>query len=244
MSTTNSLNGQRVIVIGGGSGIGLAAAKKAAVLGAEVVIASRSSERLEQAKTAITGNVSTAVLDFRNEAEVNAFFEETGQFDHLVVTAGELKHGSGKLADLDTASSREQFESRFWGPYLAVRYGSPLIRKTGSITLTSGFFGDKAIAGASVPSAVHGAVENLGRVLAVELAPVRVNVISPGYADTPLHDGLTPEQKQAWFDQTAPALPVRRIASADDIAGGILFLIGNSYTTGLTLTVDGGARLV
>ncbi len=218
--------------------------KKAAVLGAEVVIASRSSERLEQAKTAITGNVSTAVLDFRNEAEVNAFFEETGQFDHLVVTAGELKHGSGKLADLDTASSREQFESRFWGPYLAVRYGSPLIRKTGSITLTSGFFGDKAIAGASVPSAVHGAVENLGRVLAVELAPVRVNVISPGYADTPLHDGLTPEQKQAWFDQTAPALPVRRIASADDIAGGILFLIGNSYTTGLTLTVDGGARLV
>ncbi|MBJ6363323.1 SDR family oxidoreductase [Paenibacillus sp. GCM10012307] len=244
MSTPNSLNGQRVIIIGGGSGIGLAAAKQASGLGAEIVLAGRSPERLEQAKAAIPGAVSTAALDFRNEDEVKAFFEETGEFDHLVVTAGELKHGSGKLADLDTASSREQFESRFWGPYLAVRYGSPLIRQSGSITLTSGFFGDKAIPGASVPSAVHGAIENLGRVLAFELAPLRVNVISPGYADTPLHDGLPPEQKQAWFDQTAPTLPVRRIASADDIAGGILFLIGNGYTTGLTLTVDGGARLV
>ncbi|MFB9755316.1 SDR family oxidoreductase [Paenibacillus hodogayensis] len=244
MSAHKSLNGRRVIVIGGGSGIGLAAARRASELGAEVTIAGRGAERLERAAADFPNPVRTKVLDVRKEDDVQVFFSETGPFDHLVVTAGELKHGSGKLTELDTSSAREQFESRFWGPYLAVRHGASAIREHGSVTLISGFFGDKAIPGASVPSAVHGAIENLARVLAVELAPVRVNVVSPGYADTPLHDGLTAEQKQAWFEQTAPTLPVRHIAEADELADAILFLIGNGYTTGVTLTVDGGARLV
>lgn len=150
----------------------------------------------------------------------------------------------GKIADIDTSSAREQFESRFWGPYLAVRYGAPSIREGGSITLISGIFGDKVAPGAAVPSAVHGALETLGRVLAVELAPVRVNIVSPGYTDTPLHDWMQSEQKQAWFEQTARTLPVRHISSADEVAGAILFLVENANTTGITLTVDGGARLV
>ncbi|NGM84350.1 SDR family oxidoreductase [Paenibacillus sp. 7124] len=238
------MQGQRIVVIGGSSGIGLAAAKRAAELGAEVIIASRSEERLAQAAASLVGNVRTRALDMRSEDDLRTFFAEVGNFDHLVITAGEVKHGLGKVLDIDAASAREQFESRFWGPYLAIRYGAPAIRDTGSITLTSGVFGEKAVPGAAVPSAVHGALENLGRVLTAELAPVRVNVVSPGYVDTPMHDGMPPEQKKAWFEQTAATLPVRRIASADDIAGAILFLVQNTYTTGITLTVDGGARFV
>lgn len=244
MSTRNSLQGQRVIVIGGSSGIGLAAAKRASDLGAEVIIAGRSATRLESAVASFEGAIRTCAFDMRIEEDVRAFFAETGDFDHLVITAGEMKHGLGKVADIDTASAREQFESRFWGPYLAARYGATAIREGGSITLMSGVFGDKVVPGAAVPSAVHGALENLGRVLAAELAPVRVNVVSPGYVDTPMHDGMPAAQKQAWFEQTASTLPVRRIASADHIAGAILFLIENINTTGITLTVDGGARLV
>ncbi|WP_223067508.1 SDR family oxidoreductase [Paenibacillus caui] len=244
MSTRSLVQGQRIIVIGGGSGIGLAAARRAAELGAEVTIAGRSAERLEQAAESLKGIVRKAVLDLRSEDDVRTFFAEAGEFDHLVITAGEMKHGLGKVAEIETSNAREQFESRFWGPYLAVRYGAALIREGGSITLTTGFFGDKAVPGAAVPSAVHGALENLGRVLAVELAPVRVNVVSPGYTDTPMHDWMSKEQKQAWFEQTAPTLPVRSIASADDIAGAVLFLMENANTTGITLTVDGGARLV
>ncbi|AJY74814.1 SDR family oxidoreductase [Paenibacillus beijingensis] len=244
MSIKNSLQGQHVIVIGGGSGIGLAAAQRASALGAEVTIVGRSADRLEKAAEGFEGEIRTAVLDLRIEEDVQAFFIETGAFDHLVITAGEMKHGLGKVVELDTFSAKEQFESRFWGPYLAVRYGAAAIREGGSITLTTGFFGDKTVPGAAVPSAVHGALETLGRTLAVELAPVRVNVVSPGYTDTPLHDGMPAEQKRAWFEQTAPTLPVRRIGSADDIAGAILFLVENGNTTGITLTVDGGARLV
>ncbi|QWU13697.1 NAD(P)-dependent dehydrogenase, short-chain alcohol dehydrogenase family [Paenibacillus sophorae] len=238
------MQGKRIIVIGGSSGIGLAAAKRASELGAEVIIAGRSKERLEHAAASLDGEIRTRALDMRSEDDLRTFFAEIGNFDHLVITAGEMKHGLGMVLDLDAASAREQFESRFWGPYLAIRYGAPAIRERGSITLTSGVFGDKAVPGAAVPSAVHGALENLGRVLAAELAPVRVNVVSPGYVDTPMHDGMPPEQKKAWFEQTAATLPVRRIASADDIAGAILFLLENTNTTGITLTVDGGARLV
>lgn len=244
MSIKNVLQNQRVIVIGGSSGIGFAAAKRAYEHGAEVTIAGRSKERLERATESLGGSVWNKVLDLRAEADVSAFFAEMGEFDHLIVTAGEMKNGVGNVTEINTSSAKEQFESRFWGPYLAIHYSAPFIRKGGSITLISGVFGDKPVPGAAVPSAVHGALENLGRVLAVELAPVRVNVVSPGYTDTPMHDWMSMEQKQAWFKQTASNLPVRRIASADDIAGAILFLVENSNTTGITLTVDGGARLV
>ncbi|MFD0586570.1 SDR family oxidoreductase [Paenibacillus sp. GCM10027627] len=244
MGVKSNLKGNHVVVIGGSSGIGLAAAKKASDLGAVVTIVGRNRERLQEATADFFGTIHHAVLDARNEDEVRSFFSGAGEIDHLIVTAGELTHGTGNVATLDTASAREQFESRFWGPYHAVRHAAAYIRDHGSITLTSGFFGDKAVPGAAIPSAVHGALEHLGRVLAVELAPVRVNVISPGYANTPLHHGTPTEQRQAWFASLAPTLPVRHIASADEIADGILFLLESSYTTGITLTIDGGARLV
>lgn len=239
-----SLQNKRIVIVGGTSGMGRATALASVGAGAEVVIASRSAERLQQVQTEIGQHISTASLDTRLEGAVKQFFTQQPPFDHLVISAGEMTEGIGPFLDLDLASARAQFESRFWGPYIVARYGTPKIRDGGSITFFTGIYGEKVAAGASVPSAVHGALERLCRVLAVELAPLRVNVISPGTIATPLHEGMPEEQRAAMYENIAQVIPGRRVGQSEDIAQSILFLMQNSYITGMTLSVDGGARLL
>ena len=227
-----------VVVIGGSSGMGLAIAKRAAGAGARVTIAARDAAKLDRAAGEIGANVDTRVLDATDEAAVAALFADIGAFDHLVTSASAGAGGPIVKADLDAA--RGFFESKFWGQFFAARHAAPHIRETGSITLFSGGSGRFPSSGLGVEGAVNGAVEAMCRALAQELAPVRVNVISPGLVDTPIFDGLPPDKRQKLYQAVAARLPVGRVGHTEDIAEAALFLMNCGFSTGSVVDVDGG----
>lgn len=174
-----SLEGKKVVITGGSSGIGLATAQSATVQGAEVIIASRSSHKLAHAKS-LLNQVQTVVLDVRKEMEMKHFFEHVGPFDHLVTTAADA--GSGSLfLQHETNSARDLFEGKFWGQYVVLKYAASKLREGSSITLFSGWISRKPMIGYSTLAAI----ESLTRVLALELAPICVNAIAPGVINTP-----------------------------------------------------------
>lgn len=233
--------GQRIVIIGGSSGMGLATARIAASEGATVVIASRSQEKLQIAKAQMQGTVEVLTVNVMDEASVKAFFDKVGEFDHLATPGNEA--AMGPFIELDTAKARAAFDSKFWGQYYAARYGSPKMRAGGSITFFAGIWSQRPVPGSSVITAINSAVEGLGRALAMELAPIRVNTISPGIVDTPIYSGMAPEAKEAMFKGAAASLPVRRVGRPEEIAQTVLYLMSNGFATGNTLYVDGGATL-
>ena len=235
------LQGKKVVIIGGSSGIGLAAAKAAAADGAQVVIASRSEEKLRKAAAEIQGKVESIPVNTVEEASVKALFERTGEFDHLATPGSEAAWGP--FLELDLRPAKSGFDSKFWGQYLAAKHGAPKIRPGGSITLFSGAYSQRPGRGASLLSAINSAVEGLGRALAVELSPIRVNVISPGLVDTPIYSGMPEEKRKAMYTAVAASNLVKRIGRPDDIAETALYLMTNGYTTGSTLYVEGGIML-
>ncbi len=240
-----SLEGKTVVIVGGSSGIGLASAAAAAAEGARVVIAGRSEERLSAARRSVAVAVAAPIearrLDMTDDASIEAFFGELGPLDHLVITASGA--ALGRFLEIDTADARRFFESKFWGPYAVARRAAPQIRLGGSITFFSGAAGSRASPGFSCGSAINAAVEALSRTLSVELAPVRVNTVSPGLVDTPIWESIVSStERQALFADTAAKLPAGRIGRPADVADAVLFLIRNPYTTGTTLFVDGGYR--
>jgi NAD(P)-dependent dehydrogenase (short-subunit alcohol dehydrogenase family) len=232
------LHNQKVVIIGGSSGIGLATAKQAAAQGANVIIASRSADKLEQAKAELGSNAAAYTLDTTQEQQVKAFFETIGPFDHLVVSAAETSGGA--FLETDTAKARQLFENKFWGQYYAAKYGAPNISPSGSITLFSGVVAYKAMIGSSMLGAVNAAVSNLGQTLALELAPIRVNIVSPGIIDTPSRSTMPEEARKDFYAAVANKLPVKRIGKAEDVAQSVLYLIQNSFVTGTVLHVEGG----
>ena len=232
---------QKIVIIGGSSGMGLATAKAAAVEGAAVVIAGRSEERLKQAKTQIPGKVEILIVNTVDEQSVKAFFETVGEFHHLTTPGSEAV--LGRFLDLDTRAARAAFDSKFWGQYHAAKYGAPKMRPGGSITFFSGIWSQKPIMGASIVAAINSAIEGLGRALAVELAPIRVNVVSPGIVDTPLYAKMAPEKRRAMFKEVADSIPAKRVGRPEDIAQSVLYLMANGFATGNTLYIDGGTTL-
>jgi len=236
-----SLDRKTVVIVGGSSGIGLASAAAASALGARVVMAGRSEQNLDAARRDVEGRIEARRLDMTDDASIEAFFAAVGPLDHLVITASEA--ALGRFLEIDTADARRFFDSKFWGPYSVARRAAPQIRHGGSITFFSGAAGSRASPGFSCGSAINAAVEALSRTLAVELAPVRVNTISPGLVETPVWETILPAQERdALFAETAAKLPSGRIGRAEEIADAVLFLIRNAYTTGTTLFVDGGYR--
>ena len=237
-----SLQNMNVVVIGGTSGMGLEIARLAAAEGARVTAAGRSADRARAAQSSLGDDVAVRSLDMANEPAVKSFFAAMNVIDHLVITAtgGALRFG--KVVDTSMAEIRSQLEDRFWGTYNVVRYAAPLMPATGSITLFSGGLAVKARVGAGVISAAVAAVEALGRTLALELAPIRVNTVRSGQVDTPLLRAAIPHFDE--FAQTAgAALPVKRIGVPADIAHAVLFLMTNPFTTGSVLGIDGGGLL-
>ncbi|AJY74766.1 SDR family oxidoreductase [Paenibacillus beijingensis] len=232
------LQHQKIVVIGGSSGIGLETAKQAAALGAEVIIASRSKAKLQKAKAELGPTASSYTLDTTQEQEVKSFFETVGRFDHLVVSAAETS--GGPFLQTDTAKARQLFDNKFWGQYYAAKYGAPNIAPNGSITLFSGVVAYKSMIGSSVLGAVNAAVANLGQTLALELAPLRVNLVSPGIIDTPSRSQMPEEARNQFYDTIASKLPVKRVGKAEDVAQSVLYLIQNGFVTGTVLHVDGG----
>ena len=233
--------GKRIVVIGGTSGIGLATAKMASEHGAEVVIASRDSAKLERAKVEIGGKVEGHQLNVTDESQVKAFFDKVGQFDHLT-TPGSSVSG-GPFLTTDTAVAKADFDSKFWGQYYAAKYGSPKIRPGGSIIFFSGIYGTRPPAGVSAIAALNGATEALCRALTVELAPLRVNVVVPGLVDTPAYSHMPQQQREAMFKQVAEALPARRIGQPEDIAQAVLYLMADAFAAGTILVIDGGLTM-
>lgn len=232
------MQNQKIVIIGGSSGIGLETAKQVISLGAEVVIASRSEDKLYKAKEMLGPRAAIYVLDTSDEQQVKSFFGKVGPYDHLIVSAAETSGGS--FLQLETDQARKLFENKFWGQYYAAKYGASQLSTEGSITLFSGVVAYKPMIGSSALGAVNAAVSNLGQTLALELAPIRVNVVSPGIIDTPSRSKMPENTRNQFYDTVAHKLPVKRVGLAEDVARGVIYLIQNQFVTGTVLYVDGG----
>jgi NAD(P)-dependent dehydrogenase (short-subunit alcohol dehydrogenase family) len=234
------IENESVVIIGGSSGMGLAIAKEAADAGGAVTIAGRSQSKLDEASRAIAGDVTTYIVDLSDERSVMKLFQSIGSFDHLVVSGSSVK--TGQLRELSLADARASMDSKFWGAYMATRYAQ--IRPKGSITFFSGILSRRPSPGLASLAAINAAVEALGRALALELAPIRVNVVSPGLTDTPAYAKMPDDARKGMFAAAAKRLPVGRVGKPEDIASLTLELMRNSFLTGLVVDVDGGAMLV
>jgi NAD(P)-dependent dehydrogenase (short-subunit alcohol dehydrogenase family) len=236
------LEGKRVLIIGGSSGIGFAVARAALGQGARVIIASSSAERLRQALDRLGGGES-ALLDVTDERAVQAFFATWGVFDHIVFTAADwaqVDHNA--FADLDLAAAATLFDVRFWGALAVAKHGANCVVPGGSITLTNGMAAHRPQKGLAVATAMAGAVEHLVLGLAVELAPIRVNGVCPGAIRTEAWDELPEAFRQVQEARLAGQL-VPRVGDSAEVADAYLYLMRGSYTTGQTLRVEGGWSL-
>jgi NAD(P)-dependent dehydrogenase (short-subunit alcohol dehydrogenase family) len=233
-----SLAGKKVVVVGGSSGIGLATAELARKEGAEVVVASRNAERLKAAADRI--GAKAIVADVTSDDSVADLFRKCGPVDHVVVTAAQLRTGPFKTVAMDDV--RATMESKFWGAWRVARAAD--IRAGGSLTLVSGYLSIRPRPGAAIVGAVNGALESLTRGLALELAPVRVNAVSPGTIDTPIRATMPEAARREMLTKTAAALPVGRVGEGDDIAKQILTFMTLGFATGSVVYIDGGALVV
>jgi len=232
----------RIVVVGGSSGMGLATARAGALSGAEVTIASHNPERVEAALGELPAGCVGVVVDVRDEMQVAELFERVGEFDHLVFTAGDSL-APRRLADIDLSDAHAILDVRFWGAVGVIKCASPRIRSGGSIGLTTGTVGQRPVAGAALAAAGAGATEGLVRGLAVELAPLRVNAVRAGAVRTALWDGVPETQREALFARLAQNTLTKSVGEPEAIAAAHLYLMQNPYVTGTVLTVDGGALL-
>src|SRR5712671_5308457 len=238
MQWRNDLQQQRVVVLGGSSGIGLAVAEQAASQGAKVVIASSNTERVQRAVESLGGNAQGQTLDLSDEQAVETLFTKLGAFDHLVFTAGDSLHLQD-LATTDLRQARRAFDLRYWAALAAVKYGSKNIRNGGSIVLTTGVAGQRPHKGWVIAASVCGTIEALTRALALELAPIRVNAVSPGVVRTNLWQSMTAAEREDLYERAGNSLPVGRVGEPQDLAQAYLFLMQEGFGTGQTLVVDG-----
>ncbi|NSY40862.1 SDR family oxidoreductase [Leisingera sp. ANG59] len=219
------MTGKKAIVVGGTSGIGAAVADVLAERGAEVLRASRA-----------TG------LDVSDGAALSSWIAQQGPVDHLVFTAGSQAPG-GVIASLDLDAARAAFDTKFWGSIRTAQAAAPHLREGGTITFTSGFLARRTVPGTFAKTAMNAALEASAKILAKELAPIRVNVVSPGLTDTDAYAGMEAEAREQMFDGAASVLPAGRVAQPRDVAAGHLFAIETLSVTGAVIDIDGGALI-
>ena len=236
------LAGKRVVVIGGKGGIGLGIAQAAHAMGAAVTVASRRDLSAEQRPE--LAEFDRIVLDIRNEDAVRAAFEAVGRFDHLVVTAGPDLGSWGSFMDPDMRGVRSFMEGKFLGTWACARYAAPHLEVGGSMTFLTGGTGAKPKLGLAAVTPTFAAVESLSQSLALELAPIRVNTIRPGFIDTEFWEALPAEERETVRAKVRSTFPARRLGTAADIGHAAVFLMTNPYVTGTVLDVSGGELLV
>ena len=237
------LGGQTAWVFGGGSGIGLASAGALAQAGAQVIVAGRSAEKLQAAIAQLPGGVRAEPLDAGDADALAAALARHGAFDHLVLSIG---GGSaiGPYRQLTEQALRSTFEGKFW-PYQRVTLAALTHMQRGSITWITGAAARAAIPGMSSLAASNGALHSMVGALARELAPVRVNAVSPGFIDTPYWDkAMDAATRQSTYDAMAAMVPAQRVGTPQDIAQAVLTVVANTFMTGAIVDVDGGRRLV
>jgi NAD(P)-dependent dehydrogenase (short-subunit alcohol dehydrogenase family) len=233
-----SLANQTIVIIGASSGIGLATARAAVSQGARVVLVARNADKLEAAARDLGGQTVVATADMASSSAIRGAIDKAGTIDHLVVSAvtNELQ-GLAPLGKLED-ENLERALDKLRGCFYAVRAAAPALRERGSITLVSGASAIRGMASMSILGAVNAAVTSFARGLAIELSPVRVNSVTPGVVDTPLHDAAASAKLRAFAESAQ--LPARRFGKPEDIADAIVFLMTNAYMTGHDLTIDGG----
>jgi NAD(P)-dependent dehydrogenase (short-subunit alcohol dehydrogenase family) len=240
------LEGKRIVVIGGASGIGYAVAQGAIAEGAEVVIGSSRPDNVQAAVTRLGNRASGHPVDVKDEAAVAAFFEWAGPFDHLVFTAGDWGgfRSPRPLAETDLDAAAENYAVRHWGALRAVKHGSTRMREGGSVVLTNGMVAHRPQKGRPISTAMAGGIEHLVRGLAVDLAPLRVNAVCPGAIRTGVWDSIPAEGREAQLSAMTRRLPIPRVGEPDEVAEAYLYLLKAGYTTGQVLMVDGGGSVV
>lgn len=241
-----ALMGKKIVIVGGSSGIGLGVATAALQRGAQLVIVGRSQDKLLAARRMLGGNghVKTVTADMTREAETSAVFAGIGSFDHLVSTAGTPPPGS-PINETDAGEIRTFIDNKLVGAVLLAKHAVGGLKRGGSMTFTSGINKDRPpVPGGAVVSAIAGSFSYFARALSPELAPTRVNIVSPGWVDTPMFDELAGEAKAAYFEAMAGRLPVGRVATPADVAPAYIHAMESDFTTGETLHIDGGQRLI
>jgi NAD(P)-dependent dehydrogenase (short-subunit alcohol dehydrogenase family) len=236
-----TLEGQHVVIVGGSSGIGLATAHLAQQLGAMVTLVGRNPERLQWAAAEL-GGVRSAIADAADEAAIHRALADLPPIHHVYVAAGSFVGGDVLTGEM--ATFRRAIDTRVWGAVHVVRAAVPKMSGAGSLIFTGGLSSDRPVAGAWATAVSTAAAEQLARALALELAPIRVNAIAPGWTETPMWNDILGSDKQAMFGQVATQVPVKRLSTAADVAQAVIFLMTSPTVTGEVVHVDGGHRLV
>ena len=239
-SPNGSLKDQTVLVVGRGSGLARAIALAALDAGARVVAAGRNQETLPAAYASEPG-VSTEMVDLTDEASIAALGERLGPVDHVVSTASARVRG--RIANLDRDAVRLSFDTKVIGPLMLAKHLAPRMREGGSFVIFSGVAAAKIAVGTMGVAITNAAADTLARSLALELAPIRVNAISPGVIDTGAWDALGERGKADYFADISARNPARRIGTPQDVAQGVMFALTSTFLTGQTLHIDGGEPL-
>jgi len=235
----NALQDKTVVVVGSGSGIARAVALRAHDEGARVIVAGRDTAKLTDAYNSF--GIAAERVDITDDPSISALADRVGPVDHVVSTASARVRG--KLADLERKDLQLSFDTKVIGPTMLAKHFAQQINPGGSIVLFSGVNAFKVNVGYLGVAITNGAVDFLTRSLAVELAPIRVNTISPGVIDTGAWDAFGEDGKRAYFEQVSSSNPARRIGTSEDVAAAVLFAMTNTFLTGVTLKIDGGEPL-
>ncbi|GIG64316.1 SDR family oxidoreductase [Phytomonospora endophytica] len=231
------------LIIGGGSGMGRALAAALLTRGESVVIAGRDADRLKRAAVALPdGDLRAHTVDLADEETIVELYDHAGPVDHVVTTAVDVRDAYLPVAALDPARVHAAFDAKVVGPLLLAKYAQGRVAE--SLTITAGFNAHRPAPGGAVIAAANGAVEALVRALAVELAPIRVNAVAPGWVDTDLWDRLAGDERDTRLAAMAARLPVGRVGRAEDLADAFIAVSRNGFTTGSVVHIDGGQRLV
>ncbi len=235
------LLGQTVVVIGGSSGIGLETARRARSEGAKVILTGRNAERLEQAAREVHA-LSTAAFDAADPVALERFFRDLPAIDHVMVTAGRPYYG--RLADMDFAKIRDLIGGHLLQALYVARSAANKVRPGGTLIFMGGTGGRRPAIGMSIAGAMTAALPSLIANLALEIAPVRVNLIAPGFVDTPLSAELLGDQLEKRRNQLRATLPIGRVVGPADVAALAVHIMVNTALTGATYDVDGGQQFV